>query len=457
MALAGTGAFLWQAQRAAPAFPADGMIAQQADAPTMTAPASPEFSGDIDAEQGLALAADAWGDMERVADPVERKLVNLGRGETLMQLLLDAEVPQEHAQGAISALRGVYDPRRMRSGQEIKVLFDHSAGDGKFVGFEFQPAVERSVSVSFDGVRFQAAEVAKPLQRRWVAAQGRIESSLYQAGYASGVPTPVLNALINKLFNYDVDWQRDIQPGDSFEVLYEQYLTESGEVAKVGTVSYAALTLSGKRRELFLYEDSDGSADYFTRKGESVRKALLRTPVDGARLTSGFGMRMHPLLGYSKMHKGADFGAPTGTPVFAAGDGIVEEAGQKGAYGNYVRIRHNREIATAYAHLSRFGSGLRRGARVNQGDVIGYVGSTGRSTGPHLHYEVHRGGKQVNPMSVDLPTGRNLDGKELKRFQAVLAQIEDRYADAQAGLTLVSASAGRPAAKAEGCRKAPGC
>lgn len=454
MALAATGAILWQAQRGAAPVPAVDLAAEVAEAPALPAPPP---AGDIDAEQGLALAADAWGDMERVADPVERKLVNLGRGETLSQLLLEAEVPQEHVHGAISALKGVYDPRRLKSGQEVEVLFDHSGGDERFVGFAFQPAVERSVSVSFDGVRFQAAEVAKPLQRRWVAGQGRIESSLYQAGYAAGVPTPVLNALINKLFNYDVDWQRDIQPGDSFEVLYEQYLTESGEVAKVGTVGYAALTLSGKRRELFLYEDSDGSADYYTRKGESVRKALLRTPVDGARLTSGFGMRMHPLLGYSKMHKGADFGAPTGTPVFAAGDGVVEEVGPKGAYGNYIRIRHNREIATAYAHLSRFGSGLRRGGRVSQGDVIGYVGSTGRSTGPHLHYEVHRGGKQVNPMSVDLPTGRNLDGKELRRFQAVVAQIEDRYADAQAGVALASAPAGRAPAKAEGCRKAPGC
>jgi murein DD-endopeptidase MepM/ murein hydrolase activator NlpD len=419
------------------------------------------FPAPIDSTQGPAVVADGWGDSEQAADPVERRLVNLGRGDTLMQVLLDAEVPQPNAHEAITALRAVYDPRRMKSGQPIEVLFDRTEGNGKFIGFEFQPAVERSVSVSFDGVRFQAAETAKQLQRRTIAVQGEIQSSLFESGRKAGVPMNVLTNLIRN-YSYDVDFQRDIQPGDGFEMLYEQMVTEDGEIANgAGDIIYAALTLSGKKRAIYRYEDGEGIVEYFNAKGESVRKALLRTPIDGARLSSGFGARKHPVLGYTKMHKGIDFAAPTGTPIYAAGGGTVEEVGPKGSYGNYIRIRHNKEIATAYAHMSRFGAGMRRGARVAQGEVIGYVGTTGRSTGAHLHYEIVKNGQQVNPLSVDMPTGRNLDGKELNRFKGLVASIDAQY---QKGLTqpdgiaMVSAPASSAVkSKANGCDKKHGC
>lgn len=416
----------------------------------------------IDASQGPALVADGWGDSEQAADPVERRLVSLGRGDTLMQVLIEAEVPQPNAHEAINALRAVYDPRRMKSGQPIEVLFDRTEGDGKFVGFAFQPAVERSVSVSFDGVRFQAAEVAKKLERRPIAARGEINSSLFESGRQAGVPMAVLAALIRN-YSYDVDFQRDIQPGDQFEILYEQIVTEDGEVASgAGDILYASLTLSGKKKAIYRYEDSQGVAEYFNAMGESVRKALLRTPIDGARLSSGFGMRRHPVLGYGKMHKGIDFAAPTGTPIYAAGAGVVEEAGSKGSYGNYIRVRHNNQISTAYAHMSRFGTGMRRGARVSQGDVIGYVGTTGRSTGPHLHYEILKGGQQVNPLSVDMPTGRNLDGKELKRFKGVLASIDAQFQHGVTqpdGVAMVSAPASQavPSQRQTACDKKHGC
>ncbi|MFV3074737.1 M23 family metallopeptidase [Niveispirillum fermenti] len=381
----------------------------------------------LDAMQGAAITPDAWGDMEKAADPVERRLVNLGRGDTLMQVLLDADVPQPHAHEAINALRAVYDPRRIRSGQAVEVRFDRTDGESRFVGFEFQPVVERSVSVSYDGVRYQAAETAKKLTRRAVAAQGEIRSSLFESGNRAGVPMAVLAQMIRN-YSYDVDFQRDIQPGDRFEIMYERVVTEDGEpTSGTGNILYASLTLSGKEQAIYRYEDDQGIAEYFNAQGSSVRKALLRTPVDGARLSSGFGMRRHPVLGYSRMHKGVDFAAPTGTPIFAAGAGVVEEVGPKGAYGNYIRIRHNNEISTAYAHMSRFGSGMRRGARVGQGDVIGYVGTTGRSTGPHLHYEIVRNGQQVNPLSVAMPTGRNLTGRELDRFKGVVANLRERF------------------------------
>lgn len=414
----------------------------------------------LDAQQGLSSAADAWGDSEKAADPVERRLVNLGRGETLMQVLLDADVPQPHAQEAVAALKGVYDPRRMKSGQPVEVMFDRTSGEDRFVGFEFQPAVERSVSVSFNGVRFQAAETAKKLARRAVAAQGEIRSSLFESGRAAGVPMNVLTELIRN-YSYDVDFQRDIQPGDRFEILYERMVTEDGEMAAGGgAILYASLTLSGKEQAIYRYEDGQGTVEYFNAAGSSIRKALLRTPIDGARLSSGFGMRRHPVLGFSKMHKGVDFAAPTGTPIFAAGAGVVDEVGPNGSYGNYIRIRHNNEIATAYAHMSRFGAGMRKGARVSQGDVIGYVGTTGRSTGAHLHYEIVKAGQQVNPLSVAVPTGRNLEGKELARFKGVVASLSDRFeagGDPMEGIGMVSAPvvAAKPSRAA--CDRKRGC
>ncbi|MBO6838055.1 MAG: M23 family metallopeptidase, partial [Alphaproteobacteria bacterium] len=176
------------------------------------------------------------------------------------------------------------------------------------------------------------------------------------------------------------------------------------------------------------FQDDDGRIDYYDAKGQSVRRALLRTPVEGARISSGFGKRKHPILGYTKMHKGLDFAAPSGTPIYAAGDGVVEAAGWNGGYGRYIRIRHNGTYSTAYAHLSRIDSRIKPGARVDQRQIIGYVGTSGRSTGPHLHYEVHVNGRQTNPLGVKLPTGKTLAGAELARFERVRAEIEQQYA-----------------------------
>lgn len=416
----------------------------------------------LDTQQGVSAAPDAWGDIEKAADPVERRVINLGRGETLMQVLLDADVPAPNAQEAVTALKAVYDPRRMKSGQSVEVMFDRTDGEDRFVGFEFQPAVERSVSVSYNGIRFQAAETAKKLSRRAVAAQGEIRSSLFESGRAAGVPLNVLAELIRN-YSYDVDFQRDIQPGDRFELLYEQVVTEDGEVVTggAGTILYASLTLSGKEQAIYRYEDSQGVIEFFNAQGSSIRKALLKTPIDGARLSSGFGMRTHPVLGYSKMHKGVDFAAPEGTPIYSAGTGTVDMVGPNGSYGNYVRIRHNNDISTAYAHMSRFGAGMHQGARVAQGDVIGYVGATGRATGAHLHYEIVKNGQQVNPLSVTVPTGRNLDGKELSRFKGTVASLMERFEaggdQVGDGIGLVSATprAARPS-KAS-CDRRHGC
>jgi murein DD-endopeptidase MepM/ murein hydrolase activator NlpD len=217
-------------------------------------------------------------------------------------------------------------------------------------------------------------------------------------------------------FSYDVDFQRDIQPGDAFEVMFERYVDKKGQVVKDGDIKFAKLTLSGVTMPIYRYVDSSGMPDYYNPKGESVKKALLRTPVDGARISSAYGMRMHPILGFSTMHKGVDFAVSTGTPVMAAGSGVIDYAGANGSYGYYLRIKHDAVHSTAYAHLSRFAQGVRTGKHVAQGQTVAFTGATGRATGPHLHYEVLVHNEQVNPMSVKFQSGNKLAGKELLRF-----------------------------------------
>jgi murein DD-endopeptidase MepM/ murein hydrolase activator NlpD len=287
-----------------------------------------------------------------------------------------------------------------------------------------QPDVERDVRVvRSEADDFLAESIDRPLQLTSALVAGSIASNLSADAVAAGVPMPVLSDLI-RIFSFDVDFQRDIQPGDGFEVLYDAKLEADGSLAKAGDVRFAAMTLSGKRFELYAFTPKSGISDFFDTKGQSVRKTLMRTPIDGARLSSRFGMRKHPILGYTRMHRGTDFAAPTGTPIYAAGDGTVTVAGRKGAYGNYVRIRHNSTYDTAYAHMKGFAKGIRSGARVRQGQIIGYVGTTGRSTGPHLHYEVLVNGKQINPSKIKLASGEQLKGEDLANFQDRRAEID---------------------------------
>jgi murein DD-endopeptidase MepM/ murein hydrolase activator NlpD len=229
--------------------------------------------------------------------------------------------------------------------------------------------------------------------------------------------------------------------------MFEGWYDTKGKLVRHGDLLYAGLDLSGAEIQLYRYENGQGASDFFNAKGESAKKALLKTPVDGARITSGFGLRHHPILGFSKMHKGIDFGVPPGTPIQAAGDGSIEMAGPYGAYGNYVRLRHGNGFATAYAHMSRIAQGVHPGRRVTQGQIIGFVGSTGRSTGPHLHYEVLQGNAQVNPMSIKVPTGIKLAGRDLDRYQAFKRQSDLLMASIPSA-THVAVNAGKPGFKA---------
>ncbi len=353
----------------------------------------------------------------------------LERGETLGGVLTTVGISSEDARAAIEAMRKQVDPRRMRAGQELRITLGLSDTAGQRheiqkiafdVDFPYQVVVSRSPEGNFE-----AHKNERTLDRTTVGAAGTIQSSLFQAGSAANVSPAVLNRLI-QMFSWDVDFQRDIRRGDRFAVLFERLADESGETVRSGEVAAAAMVIGGKRLLVYRYVANDGSEDVYTADGKSVRKPLLRTPVDGARLSSRYGMRRHPILGYSKMHKGVDFAAPTGTPIFASGDGTIEFVGRRGSYGNYIRLRHRSGYSTAYAHLSRFARGLKSGRPVKQGQIIGFVGSTGRSTGPHLHYEVLVDGRHIDPMSIRSLPGQTLAGAELKRFREAIAGLEPR-------------------------------
>ena len=289
--------------------------------------------------------------------------------------------------------------------------------------------IERiEISRAQDGT-YTATKFVPELTRREIYARGTITTSLSSTAKAAGVPPSIVAQLTN-IYTYDVDFQRDIHPNDSFELLYSQYVSDDGDVAPgKGEVVFSRLDFKGKSKSYYRHVMADGkSVDYFDQNGRNARKFLMKTPISGARLSSSFGMRRHPVLGYNKMHRGVDFAAPRGTPIYAAGDGVVKRASRYGSYGKYVRIKHANGYTTAYAHMHRYGPGIKSGVRVKQGQIIGYVGTTGRSTGPHLHYEVAKNGRQVNPMSVKVPTGNTLSGKEKARFQAEIGRIEQALA-----------------------------
>ncbi|MEM7024519.1 MAG: peptidoglycan DD-metalloendopeptidase family protein [Pseudomonadota bacterium] len=358
--------------------------------------------------------------------PVEQ--ITVGRGDTLSKILDRAEIDPAQAYAAVESLRDVYDPRRLKVGQEL-LITAAAADDGETgrrlvslaldLDFDHQIRVVRDADGHYSAGKHERAQ-----HRELVLRSGTIDDSLFLSADRADVPRGTTVNMI-RLFSWDVDFQRDIRAGDGFEMLFEEVsLEDQADAVRGGDLLYAGLSLSGETLDAFRFEPEPGEVEYFDRTGRSLRKFLLRTPIDGARLSSGFGMRKHPILGYSRMHKGVDFAAPTGTPIYAAGSGRVIQAGRKGGYGNYIRVRHSGEYHTAYAHLSRFAKGIGPGKRVRQGQVIGYVGSTGRSTGPHLHYEVLRNDKQVNPLKVKQPPNTKLAGAVLERFHQEVARID---------------------------------
>lgn len=363
------------------------------------------------------------------------------KGDTLMPLLIDAGLPRNQANGAITALTKLFKPKNIRPGHKMTLKFkDGGDADAKpvFTALVFQPNIYNTITVALNKKGgFEAGKQKTIVQRRLFRAEGKIASSLYLSAVKAGVSPSILMEMI-RLYSWDVDFQRSIRPGDGFEVMFEKLYTEDGRFARFGNILYGKLVLSGSNLPLYRFTTKGGLTDYFDTKGKSARKALMRTPINGARLSSGFGRRRHPILGYTKMHRGLDFAAPRGTPIYAAGNGTVVYRARNGAYGNYIRIRHNSEYSTAYGHMSRFSRKVRRGRRVNQGQIIGYVGTTGRSIGPHLHYEVLNKGRQLNPFRLKLPSGKSLKGTELVRFKAERQRVQEKYTSLPKSTTVAS-------------------
>jgi len=347
-------------------------------------------------------------------------------GENLSLLLARAGIANNDRYAIAAVLEEHMDLRRLRPGKEFTLTLQHDGLGSEMRTLEVLPSVDTIVVVNrnADTGVYTARAIPNELASQLSAGQGAITQSLYATAVDQGVPDAVVLRAI-QAYSFNVDFQRDIQPNDEFAILYEQDFFADGTLARNGNILHARLTLSGRELELFRYEDAEGLVDYYNRDGESMRRFLMRTPIDGARLSSRFGMRHHPVLGYSRMHRGVDFAAPSGTPIYAAGDGVIDFLGTNSGYGRYIRLRHNSRLSTAYAHMSRYGSGLSQGDRVQQGDIIGYVGTSGLSTGPHLHYEVLINGAQTNPLDVDLPTGRNLEGGEFTEFQTLIREMDE--------------------------------
>jgi murein DD-endopeptidase MepM/ murein hydrolase activator NlpD len=295
----------------------------------------------------------------------------------------------------------------------------------RLTGVSLRPAAETQVLVSrgADG-SWTPHELKAKLSPGIDYISADVDQSIYQTALDLGANDQQVVDFAD-IFGYDIDFQREVQTGDHFGILYETFEDERGETVKTGNVLMAEMDGAALTKTFYRYTPSDdGNVDYFDEDGQSAKKFLMKTPINGARLSSGFGNRTHPILGYTKLHKGTDFAAPTGTPIYAAGNGRLIGYGPFGTFGNYAKIQHANGYVTAYGHMSRFASGLHKGSTVKQGQVIGYVGTTGRSTGPHLHYEVYIDNRPVNAMTLKLPTGRTLSGDQLEAFKAERTRIE---------------------------------
>ena len=360
-------------------------------------------------------------------------------GETLESAVQRAGVPRDEAKMAVETLAEAMDTVHIKAGMAFDAAVAKPRGErgpARLIGLSLRTGPANSITLSrtFDGA-MRLREMEEKIRDEQMVARGEISGSLYESASRIGANPGLVSSMV-KLFSHKVDFDRDLKAGDEFTMVFDRKVTESGRTIETGALEYAAI----KGVQFYRFERANGDVQYFDENGKNIKGFLLRTPVDNARMTSRFGMRRHPILGYNRMHQGIDFGAGSGTPVFAAGDGVVVEARRWGGYGNWVRIRHSGGFDTGYAHLSRFAKGLRAGQRVNQGQVIAYVGSTGASTGPHLHYEIWQRGKRVNPIGAKVPQGTVLAGSELAAFRAQKARI-DALVRAQGGETAQLAAA----------------
>jgi len=345
--------------------------------------------------------------------------VTLKPGDNLGPMLQREGMSGPDAHRFVQAFSEEFSPRRLRAGQTFNLHYE----DGLVSDVTFRPSAEKTIFVSRKGEDWGVRGVEAEFRYETLAVRATIENSLYVDATRLGAPDKVVAQFAN-IYEYSVDFQRDIQPGDAFELFFEVARDHNGEIVKAGDLLFTSFSPRGKTMDYWLFADAEGHENFYDADGKTAKRKLRATPINGARLSSSFGRRKHPILGYRKMHSGVDFAAPRGTPILAAGSGTVERANRYGSFGNYIRIRHSDGYQTAYAHLKGFARDVRAGARVRQDQVIGYVGTTGRSTGPHLHYEVIHNGKKINPRRLSQLDGKPLAKAQIPAFKSRRAEIE---------------------------------
>ena len=343
-------------------------------------------------------------------------------GETFDNILNEYSVNKEEIYDIKSKLSEKINLNKLNTNQKIFLKIDQS--NNKVKDFIFQISNKERIILTRDleNNNFNQKIILTKLNKKILYEENIILKSLYKSATDRKIP---INTIIEfaRIYGFQVDFQRDIRKKDRFQIMYEVFVDENRKVIETGNILYANLILSGENNSLY-YFDKQGSIGHYDKGGKSVQKALMKTPINGARLSSSFGMRKHPIDGFNKMHRGTDFAAPMGTPIMASGNGVVKKAGWCGGGGNCIVIKHNSTYQTVYAHMSKFASGIKSGVRVKQGQTIGYVGSTGKSTGPHLHYEVIVNGKKVNSQTLRLPSGKVLKGEERMLFETKKIKLD---------------------------------
>ena len=338
-------------------------------------------------------------------------------GDTYESIINNLNISKTEKKIFIETVKKNSEMKILRPDQKIYFKIDKKDKPSivKFV-VELNKKKEIQFIRDFENKVFKSKITEKNFRKIITYKESKILNSLYQTATDLKIKANIIIEFA-RLYGFQVDFQRDVWKNDSFQIIYEEFLNEDGDIIDTGNIIFANLNLQNKDLRLYRYEYKKNKIDYFDENGKSMRKTLMKTPINGARLSSSFGKRKHPILGFTKMHTGTDFAAPKGTPILASGDGLVVRAQWCGGGGNCVKIKHNRVYQTVYAHMSKFGRGIKKGARVKQGQIIGYVGSTGLSTGPHLHYEVIENGKKINSQKLKLPSGKILEGDERKKFE----------------------------------------
>ena len=336
-------------------------------------------------------------------------------GDTFDIILNQYDVKKEEILAIKKKLSKKINLNSLNTNQKILFTIDQTNDSIKEFMFQISNKERIILTRDFESKNFNEEIVLTKLKKEIIYKENIISLSLYKSAVDQTIPLSIILDFA-RIYGFQVDFQRDIRKFDKFQIMYETFIDENKRIIETGNILFANLILSGEDNSLYFF-DADGSIGHYDKNGKSIQKALMKTPINGARLSSPFGMRKHPIDGFNKMHKGTDFAAPMGTPIMASGSGIVKKAGWCGGGGNCVVIKHNSTYQTIYAHMSKFAKGIRGGVRVKQGQTIGYVGSTGKSTGPHLHYEVLINGKRVNSQTLKLPSGKILKGNERRIFE----------------------------------------